>query len=110
MFTLAQGMKKSRPGQMLVVLCREEQRQEMLQILFRSVTTLGVRETLCRCHVLDRTLREFQTPYGRIRRKDSTGYGVCRSQYEYEDLARVVREQNTELQGVKDLVENSIRE
>ena len=31
----------------------------------------------------------LQTPYGEVRRKDSAGYGISRSKYEYDDLARI---------------------
>ena len=41
-YTLPIGMKKSRPGVMLCVLCREEQREDMVRLLLRHTTTLGV--------------------------------------------------------------------
>ena len=44
-YTVPIGMKKSRPGVMLCVLCREEQREEMARLLLRHTTTLGVRES-----------------------------------------------------------------
>ena len=55
------GMKKSRPGVMLRVLCRAEDREETVRLLFR---TLGVRETVCRRYVLDRTVTEIETAWG----------------------------------------------
>ncbi len=42
-FTQAIGMKKNRPGVMLTCLCREEDREKMLSLLFAHTTTLGVR-------------------------------------------------------------------
>ena len=41
---------------------------------------------------IDRKIVEVDTPYGMIRRKDYAGYGVMRSKYEYEDLARIAKE------------------
>lgn len=99
-FTVPVGMKKSRPGTLLCVLCREADRDAMVSLIFRHTTTLGIRETGCTRHVLNRTVREVETPYGRVRRKDSAGYGVSRSKYEYEDLARIAREQNLSLEEV----------
>ncbi|MCL1951620.1 MAG: nickel pincer cofactor biosynthesis protein LarC, partial [Oscillospiraceae bacterium] len=43
-FTTAVGMKKGRPGVLLTCLCRAAQREDMLRLLFRHTTTLGVRE------------------------------------------------------------------
>lgn len=99
-FTVPVGMKKSRPGTLLCVLCREADRDAMVSLIFRHTTTLGIRETGCTRHVLNRTVREVETPYGRVRRKDSAGYGVSRSKYEFEDLARIAREQNLSLEEV----------
>ncbi|MCI8898669.1 MAG: LarC family nickel insertion protein, partial [Lachnospiraceae bacterium] len=39
-------------------------------------------------------------PYGDIRRKTSTGYGVTRQKYEYEDLARAARENDVSVSEV----------
>ena len=87
-------MKKSRLGTMLSLLCREEDRQKLVELLFRHTTTIGVREHACRRYTLDRTVDTVSTPYGDVRRKTSCGYGVTRKKYEYEDLARIARDHN----------------
>ena len=96
-FTTAIGMKKSRPGVMITVLCREEQKEKMVALLLRHTTTLGVREQLCRRHTLTRRIETVATPYGPVRKKLSQGYGVCREKYEYEDLAAIAAEQKLSL-------------
>ena len=90
-------MKKSRLGTMLSLLCREEDRQKLVELLFRHTTTIGVREYACRRYTLDRTVDTVSTPYGDVRRKTSCGYGVTRTKYEYEDLARIAKEHNMPL-------------
>ncbi len=97
-YTIPIGMKKSRPGTMLCVLCKEVQRETLLQLLFRHTTTLGVREHRFQRSSLQRECTCISTPYGELRRKDSRGYGVLRQKYEYEDLAKVARENNLSLQ------------
>ncbi len=99
-YTLAAGMKKSRPGVLLTVLCGEEKREAMVGLLFRHTTTIGVREAKMARYVLGRKLTTVQTPYGTVHRKDSEGYGVSRSKYEYEDVARIAREQGMSLEEV----------
>ena len=93
-------MKKSRLGTMLSLLCREEDRQKLVELLFRHTTTIGVREHACRRYTLARTVDTVRTPYGDVRRKTSCGYGVTRTKYEYEDLARIVRDHNMSLSEV----------
>lgn len=99
-FTTPVGMKKSRPGTQICVLCREESKEQMIGLMFRHTSTLGIRENLCRRYTLDRSLATVDTPFGTIRRKDSTGFGVSRSKFEHEDLARVARENSLSLEQV----------
>lgn len=101
-FTVPIGMKKSRPGVMLTVLCKEANKEEMVRLIFRHTTTLGIREKRCQRHILDRRMESVDTPYGKVHRKISTGYGVQRTKYEYNDIARIAREQNISLFEVLD--------
>ena len=101
-FTVPIGMKKSRPGVMLTVLCKEPNKEEMVRLIFRHTTTLGIREKRCQRHILDRKMETVDTPYGKVHRKVSTGYGVQRTKYEYNDIARIAREQNISLFEVLD--------
>lgn len=91
-FTTPIGMKKNRPAVLLTVLCRISQRDTMVQSIFRCTTTLGIRETVCRRYTLTRREETVSTSHGDVRYKISEGYGVCRRKPEYEDLARITRE------------------
>lgn len=105
-FTQAIGMKKGRPGTLLSVLCREEDRENMAELLLRHTTTLGVRETLCRRYTLCRTEETVDTPFGPVGRKLSQGFGVRREKWEYEDLARIAREQNLTLSQLREILKD----
>jgi len=94
-------MKKSRPGTLLTVLCRESDRERMAELLFRHTTTIGVRESLHRRYTLERLESTLHTPLGDVRCKTSTGYGVTRTKYEYEDLAYIARENGLSLAEAK---------
>ena len=91
-YTVPIGMKKSRPGTLFCVMCRPEDREKMVKLLFRHTTTIGIREKGYKRYTLDRSMETVRTPYGEVRSKISTGYGVTRQKYEYEDLARAARE------------------
>ena len=99
-FTTPIGMKKSRPGIMLTVLCRPEDKEKLLPLIFRHTTTLGVRENRLHRYTLERKVETVQTPYGPVRQKVATGYGVERKKYEYEDLARLARENGVSLKDI----------
>lgn len=100
-YTVPIGMKKSRPGIMLNVLCRESDRATMVENFFRYTTTIGVREAVMNRYVLARKEELVQTIYGELRRKLSDGYGVRRIKYEYDDLSRIAGEREITLREVR---------
>ena len=72
----------------------------MVRLLLKHTTALGVREFPCQRYTLNRTVETVDTPYGPIRKKVSSGYGVRREKYEYEDLAKIAREQDCSIAEV----------
>ena len=95
------GMKKSRPGVLLRVLCRPEDRETLAAAMFRHTSTLGIREAELGRYVLDRQIETMETPWGPVRRKTAAGYGVTRSKYEYEDLARIAAQRGVGIAQVQ---------
>lgn len=100
-FTTPIGMKKNRPGTMLTVLCRADQREEMVRLLLRHTSTLGIRESVCRRFTLTRREETVDTPYGKVRRKISEGYGICRRKPEYDDLSAIAEAQQLPLSEIR---------
>lgn len=105
-YTVPIGMKKSRPGTLIRVMCDEQNKDNILHILFKHTTTIGVRETVMHRHILERNIERIQTPYGELRRKVSSGYGVFRSKYEYDDLSRIAKEKNISFEEARKLFED----
>ena len=99
-YTIPIQMKKSRPGILLSVICREKDSEQMIRLMFRHTTTLGVRENISRRYTLSRTVETVETKWGSVRKKVSSGYGVTKEKYEYEDIAQIAREQNMSLTDV----------
>ncbi len=106
-YTIPIGMKKSRPGVLLVCMCRCEMAEAMAAMLFRHTTTLGVREIVSRRYTLHRETRTVSTPYGPVAVKTSTGWGVAKSKAEYEDVARIAKEHGLSFAEVQALVEEA---
>lgn len=96
------GMKKSRPGMRLSVMCRPEDREKILTLIFKHTSSIGVRETLCRRYVLKRGVRLEETPWGPVRVKESFGYGVKKKKPEFDDLSRLAAGNDMTLQEVSD--------
>lgn len=65
-FVVPAQMKKQRPGMLLTVLCKPQDKPKMLDTLFTESTTFGVRETEARRTLLDRRLVPVETPYGAV--------------------------------------------
>ncbi|WP_421657359.1 nickel pincer cofactor biosynthesis protein LarC [Leptothermofonsia sp. ETS-13] len=97
-FTQAIGMKKSRPGILLTVICHPEAAIACETILFRETTTLGIRRSIQHRQILHREIQQVQTSYGSIRVKvawaDETHESTINVQPEYEDCAQIARQRN----------------
>jgi hypothetical protein len=95
-FTQGIGMKKSRPGILLTVICPPQLKTSCEKILFRETTTLGIRSFLQQRSVLQRQIQTATTPWGQVRVKVATdGHGeVLNVQPEYEDCAQIARSHN----------------
>ena len=96
-YTIPIGMKKNRPGTLIRTLCTEDTKERIVETIFKHTTTIGIRECAMKRYVLDRKLEEVETPYGTIHRKTSTGYGTKREKLEFDDLAKIAREQGISL-------------
>ena len=103
-FTIPINMKKSRPGTLIRVLCKEDFKETLIQTIFKHTSTAGIRESKVSRSVLHRSFTETDTPYGKIRRKDYSGYGVFRSKYEYDDLARIASENDLSIEELLKLL------
>ena len=104
-WTTPVGMKKGRPGVILAVLCRPEDREQTVRRIFRHTTTIGIRESTYRRYTLARREEVRETASGPVRRKISEGYGVTRAKDEFEDLARIAREKGVSLAEAKEIAE-----
>lgn len=108
-FTTPVGTKKNRPAVLLTVLCRAEKEKTMTELLFKHTTTLGVRMCEKRRVTMTREFSTVETPYGPVRRKASCGVSVNRDKFEYDDLARIAREQNLSLREAREIAKKATK-
>ncbi|MBU0714293.1 MAG: nickel pincer cofactor biosynthesis protein LarC [Verrucomicrobia bacterium] len=94
-------MKKQRPGILLTVLCRPEQRPTMLDLIFRESTTFGIREYPVQRTVLERRHESVETPFGRVRVKIGRWQGSdITVSPEYEDCRRAAESAGVSVRAV----------
>ena len=109
-YTIPVTMKKSRPGNLLSVMCLESNKEKILQTIFKHTTTLGIRENISRRYFLDRHIETLKTEFGDVRVKCAQGYGVTRRKYEYEDLAKIARETGMSIEEITERLSGQARQ
>ena len=99
-------MKKGRPATLLTVMCSDEEaeKERFIRLIFKYTTTIGIRELVSERYILDRREETLDTPYGKVRCKRVSGFGVERSKLEYEDLARIAGERGISIAEARELV------
>jgi len=100
-YTTAVQMKKNRPGVLLTVLCKVEDTQKLMAMIFAETTTFGARTYRAARRVLPREWVKVATSYGEVRVKVSRVNGsVLHVAPEFEDCKRVAEEKGVPLQNV----------
>jgi len=90
-------MKKNRPGVLLRVIAKPEQRDALADIIFRETSTLGLRIYEAERRVQSRRWVEVETAHGKVRMKIS-GEGSYAP--EYEDCRRLALETGVPLRQI----------
>jgi pyridinium-3,5-bisthiocarboxylic acid mononucleotide nickel chelatase len=98
-FTQPIGMKKSRPGILLTVICHPENLVACETVLFRETTTLGIRRSTQQRAILPREIQSVEIAYGTVRVKvawegEKPNQRLVNIQPEYEDCAAIARRHN----------------
>ena len=98
-------MKKNRPGILLSVLCEQQLKNQLMQLLFKETTTLGVRTYEVERRALERTTVRVETPYGPIDVKVARLNGqVVNEMPEFEQCRRAAKESGVPLKRVEEAV------
>ena len=98
------GMKKNRPGILLTVLARKEDELKFRDLIFKYTTTIGVRVNESRRYKLQRSEKAWDTPFGEIRVKESTGFGVRRRKLEYEDIKKIAESSGMSVGDIREII------
>jgi pyridinium-3,5-bisthiocarboxylic acid mononucleotide nickel chelatase len=90
-------MKKGRPGTLLRVIAKPEDREMLAQQVFAETSTLGVRLYSVERRVRARSFTEVDTPYGKVRVKVSSEGDFAP---EYEDCRKLAIESGAPLKQI----------
>ena len=90
-------MKKNRPGVMLSVLARPEDRERLAALVFAETSTFGLRIHVAERRVEARSVVEVETRFGKLRVKVSASGAFAP---EYEDCRKLARETGAPLKEI----------
>ena len=109
-YTQPIGMKKSRPGVLLSVICLPEDADRLAGEMMKHTTTLGIRRQDMSRYVLERGVETVQTACGPVRIKTARGMGVTRRKAEYDDLAALAVKSGLSIREIRDAAEQAPRQ
>lgn len=64
-------MKKSRPGIVLSVMCRQDIEEKIVSLIFKHTITIGIRRNVSYKYGLNRKIENIETVFGIVRKKGS---------------------------------------
>jgi pyridinium-3,5-bisthiocarboxylic acid mononucleotide nickel chelatase len=103
-FYSAVQMKKNRPGTLMTIVAKPEEREAMTEIVFRESTTIGIRHQELSRECLDREMVTVTTTLGPVRFKVARRGGrVLNAQPEFEDLAKLSNERGIPIKDIQAL-------
>jgi pyridinium-3,5-bisthiocarboxylic acid mononucleotide nickel chelatase len=101
-------MKKGRPGILLSVLVERAKIDNILEIVFRETTTIGVRIQPIERKKLARTSKQVNTSFGIITAKAVMVEGKEQLRAEFEECRRIALEKNLPLAEVYRILEREL--
>jgi pyridinium-3,5-bisthiocarboxylic acid mononucleotide nickel chelatase len=100
-FSTPAQMKKNRPGLLITILSEPANVAELIDLVFRETTTIGVRTHEVRRKTLAREFVPVETPLGEVRMKVSRRNGsLLNATPEYDDCQRIATERGVPLREV----------
>lgn len=94
-------MKKGRPGMMLTVLSEEQKKEELMRVILKETTSIGVRFYEAGRRTLKRELKRMNTEFGSVNVKIARlGDDLLKITPEYEDCKKIAKKLNMPLTEV----------
>lgn len=95
-------MKKNRPATMVSILCAEEEKENLLELLYTETTTLGVRIRGVERNCLPREIIKIETEFGEVDVKIARfGEKIVNVKPEYEQIREIAVKSNKTLREIE---------
>ena len=88
-FTTSVYMKKNRPGILLTVIAKPEDKEKFAKLIFENTKTIGIRYIAMDRFKLVRRQEKVMTKFGEASVKISEGFGVTRIKPEADDASEI---------------------
>lgn len=93
-------MKKSRPAYSLSVMCKEEQEEDAVKIIFKHTSAVGLRRSEMDRIIMDREPCTVETEYGLIRGNKFKYEGIEKVSLEYKSAKALADEKDVSINDI----------
>ncbi|MBA3784877.1 MAG: nickel pincer cofactor biosynthesis protein LarC [Acidobacteria bacterium] len=106
-FTAIQ-MKKNRPATKLSILCKSDEKEKFLELIFKETTTLGVRVSFVERNCLPREIVRVETKFGAIDVKVAkSGEKIMNAKPEFEQVKEIANKAGVSVRRIVEEIERS---
>ena len=100
-FTAIQ-MKKNRPATLVSILCNEEKKEDLIELLYSETSTLGIRIQTVERNCLERETRKVETEFGAVDVKIAKyKEKIVNAKAEYEQIREIAVKSNIPLREIE---------
>lgn len=92
------NLKNNQTGVRLYCLCAFDQKKQFTELLFKYTSSNSIQYQMYSQLCLETSTEKIHTNYGTIRKNVSTGYGIKKSKFEFEDLKQVAANEGVSIQ------------
>lgn len=93
-------MKKNRPAYALSVMCKEDEEEELIKIIFKHTSAVGLRRSEVDRVIMDREPTEVATKYGTVRANKFSYGDIEKTSLEYSSAAALADEKDVSINDI----------
>ena len=93
-------MKKSRPAYALSVMCKPEQESDLIKIIFKHTSAVGMRRSELDRVIMDREPTTVETEFGPVKANMFSYEDIEKTSLEYADVKRLADEKDISINEI----------
>ncbi|MBQ0135535.1 MAG: DUF111 family protein [Oscillospiraceae bacterium] len=93
-------MKKSRPAYALSVMCKPEQENDLIKIIFKHTSAVGMRRSELDRVIMDRQPTTVETKFGTVKANEFSYEDIKKISLEYSDVKRLADENDISINDI----------